>query len=281
MSSWRLTPRASIPSRCRTWRCLRPRALWLCRAGNGLEKPSSIRRFANGSAGHRAIMHVHIPWIANALVLVDLLLRVGLSLRVIMRRLPVGVSLAWLSIIFVLPYVGAVLYLLVGEYRLGPGRGRRAVAYQNTQRGDSIVDGARIDLTAMDGQGGALARLCQATIEAPPLGGNSIQLLENADAAFPVLLAEIDRAQRTCFVETYIWSNGGRADDVVAALCRAQGRGVDCRVLVDSFGSGRFLKSPRARELRQAGGRGEAALPSGPLRFLFVRPDLRMHRNIM
>ena len=34
---------------------------------------------------------------------------IGLSLRVVMQRRPVGVSLAWLSLIYLVPFAGGVL----------------------------------------------------------------------------------------------------------------------------------------------------------------------------
>jgi cardiolipin synthase len=43
---------------------------------------------------------------------------VGLSLRVIMRRRPVGVLLAWLAIILSIPGLGVLFYLFVGENRI-------------------------------------------------------------------------------------------------------------------------------------------------------------------
>src|SRR6202043_480300 len=110
--------------------------------------------------------------------------------------------------------------------------------------------------------------------------GNRLQLLENANAAFPVLIADIDSATRACFLEFYIWSVGGLAEEVGAALVRAVKRGVDCRVLVDALGSGAFLKSRQCKELRRSGVRVEAAMGFGLLRLVFVRPDLRMHRKI-
>ena len=67
----------------------------------------------------------HVHWIANAVFLADWVIRIGLSVRVILRRLPVGVSLAWLMVILILPFVGAALYLTLGEYRLGHRRARR------------------------------------------------------------------------------------------------------------------------------------------------------------
>ena len=56
-------------------------------------------------------------WTATITFLIDLLIRLGLSVRVIMRRRPVGVSLASLVIVLLVPFAGAVIYLFVGELR--------------------------------------------------------------------------------------------------------------------------------------------------------------------
>jgi len=98
---------------------------------------------------------------------------------------------------------------------------------------------------------------------------------------FDAMLADIDAAKRTVHMVFYIWSNGGRADEVLDALLRAQKRGVTCRVLVDAVGSKKFLKSEQAKRLGEAGVMLQAALPAGILRMLFVRFDLRMHRKIV
>jgi len=225
----------------------------------------------------------NLHWIAHGVVLAELMLRLSLSVRVIMRRLPVGVSLAWLAIILIFPFGGAVVYLLIGEYRLGPGRGRRAVSYRKnlgTQLPE-IETANQVDPATLGPEAGSLARLAAATLGGIPLSGNQLELLPNADAAFPVLIGDIDQARQTCFLEFYIWSSGGKADEVGAALSRAAQRGVACRVLVDAIGSGAFLRSTQASDLRKSGVRVEAALRSGLLRVLFVRPDLRMHRKVV
>jgi cardiolipin synthase len=221
-------------------------------------------------------------WIAHGVYLADLVIRVGLSVRVIQRRLPVGVSLAWLAIILIFPFAGALLYLLLGEYRLGRGRARRAAAYREAARvrPDVPRSDARVEAGALGPDCAPVARLAESALGAPLLAGNQLQLLENANAAFPALVADIDRARHTCHLEFYIWEPGGVADEVAAALTRAVKRGVQCRVLVDAIGSKAFLKSRLARELRQGGVRVVAALPAGLLRVLLRRPDLRMHRKI-
>jgi cardiolipin synthase A/B len=225
-------------------------------------------------------------WVANALLIVelcDVAVRIGLSIRVIMRRLPVGVSLAWLAVVLSFPFFGAFIYLLIGELRLGSRRAEWAVTihepYQkwlNELRTRMSVEWETEDLAAQQ-----LSQLVERSGGVPALPGNCLELLPDWEIVFKRLIADIDAAQRTCHLEFYIWNNGGHADEVRAALIRAARRGVICRVLLDDVGSHDFLRSPAAGELRAAGVRLAAALPSGLLRMAFVRFDLRMHRKIV
>jgi cardiolipin synthase len=219
---------------------------------------------------------------ATAIYILDLCIRIGFSVRVVKRRLPVGVALAWLSVILILPLAGAVLYLLFGEYRLGRGRRRRAAQLAaDCQKHFPRFYSAGAAGESVSATGGeALARIAESLLGAPPLPGNRLELLPNAEAAFPALLADIDRAAKTCDLEFYIWSPGGCADEVAKALIRAAARGVSCRVLVDALGSKEFLRSPWVDDLRKAGVRVQAALTAGFLRLVIARPDLRLHRKI-
>jgi cardiolipin synthase len=222
-------------------------------------------------------------WFTLAVFVADLLIRVGLSVRVVMRRLPVGVSLAWLSVILVLPFVGAVAYLLFGELRLGRRRMRRIHAVYGAYRQwlTELRTAGAVDWVALGSGCEPLARLAEAVAGVAALPGNRLQLLDDADAVFRSLVADIDRAQRTCDLEFYIWNAGGLADEVAAALARAVARGVECRVLLDALGSRPFLGSPHARELRDKGVQVRSALPGGLLHLLFARSDLRLHRKIV
>jgi cardiolipin synthase len=71
-------------------------------------------------------MQQHPEWIAYLLFVLDLTLRIGLSLRILMRSNMVGVTFAWMTIVLAVPYLGALLYLLIGERRLGEHRIGRA-----------------------------------------------------------------------------------------------------------------------------------------------------------
>jgi cardiolipin synthase len=224
-----------------------------------------------------------IHWAADAVYVADLLIRVVLSLRIIRRRLPVGVALAWLAVVLIFPFAGALVYLLIGESRLGRGRGRRAAALRRSYRGwdKAHPKGEAVPAPQLSAGAAGLARLAEAVLDSPPLPGNEVQLVRDADEAFPALVRDIDAARHTCHIEFYIWDVGGRADEVVEALLRAAARGVVCRVLLDAVGSRPFLRSDRARRLRAGGVALREALPVTLRRLLFVRADLRLHRKIV
>lgn len=207
---------------------------------------------------------------------------IAVSLRVIVVRRPPGVSLAWLILVIVLPYAGAVLYLLMGERTLGRRRAKRAEALLPPLQ-QWLADIA--SASAAVPEGGAVAweklqRFVQGSVRSPALGGNDLALVEGAETTLKCIIEEIDRAASTCDLEFYIWHPGGLADDVGRALIRAEARGVRCRVLVDSVGSASFLRGGLVREMRRGGVEVVEALPVGLLRSLFVRADLRLHRKI-
>ncbi len=207
----------------------------------------------------------------------------AISLRVIVKRRPPGVSLAWLILVIVLPYVGAVLYLLMGERTLGRKRAKRAEALLPPFQ-EWLTHVSSASPPALEGEPVGwekLRRFVEGSVGVPALGGNELTLIEGADATLEAIIKEIDRARKTCDLEFYIWHLGGLADEVGQALIRAEARGVRCRVLVDSVGSAQFLRSRLARDMRRGGVEVIEALPVSLLRSLFVRIDLRLHRKIV
>lgn len=222
-------------------------------------------------------------WILTASIfLADLAIRVGLSLRVIMRKREASVTLAWLVVILLLPLVGAIIYLFFGENRLGQKRAAHAAAsvpmYKKwvtslNQRIKFDWDRANAAYQPVEAQAGKVIGL-------PTLPGNDLQLIDDPEDFFRLLIEDIDRARKTCFLEFYIWEEGGQADEVAAAVMRAVDRRVACRVLLDSIGSDTFLQSNRVAEMKAKGVEIVEALPAGIIRALFVRIDLRNHRKM-
>ena len=222
-------------------------------------------------------------WLTAVIFAADWIIRIGLSLRVIMLRRAIGVSLSWLAVILLLPFAGAVIYMLVGENRFGARRARRAAEIMGpcVEWLQSLAKETHVDWPGLSAASEPLHRHAMATIGIPALPGNELRLHENCEETLRSIIADIDGAERTCYMEFYIWSEGGTADEVVEALIRAAGRGVDCRVMLDAAGSRAFLRGKLAQRLRQAGVELVGALPVGLLRMLFVRLDLRLHRKIV
>lgn len=73
------------------------------------------------------------------------------------------------------------------------------------------------------------------------LEGNAITLLESGQQYFPALEAAIDAAAHEIFVQSYIFEPDPTGLRIAAALQRAAWRGVTVRLMVDGFGSRRFV----------------------------------------
>jgi cardiolipin synthase len=62
---------------------------------------------------------MHFFSVFTLMTLLHVLVIITVSVRVIKVRLSVATSLAWLLLVFFLPLVGAIAYLVLGEKRLG------------------------------------------------------------------------------------------------------------------------------------------------------------------
>ncbi len=226
---------------------------------------------------------MNVNLLGMVILIAHWLIIVGFAIRVIMKRTSIGVSMAWLAVIASTPLLGAGCYLLFGEKRLGRRRTVRVAAYR--EKFEAWQKAFRSNYGAEQMKLSENARPIQRQVEQllgfPGLAGNKIKLLDNFQAVFDALVADIDAAQYKCHLCFYIWHEHGRTTDVIEALIRAVERGVDCRALVDAIGSKAFLRSASAHRLREAGVHLTAALPTGILRTFFVRRDLRNHRKIV
>ncbi len=217
--------------------------------------------------------------------ILDLALRLIMAVFVVMRRRPVPITLAWLVLVTALPFVGVILYVLVGESRLGARRLKEAERIVMEIEPVVVARWHEQGLTARRPLAGgsefeAIARDAMGLGGFPPLAGNRLELMADTDALLRRLAADIDGARTHVHLLYYIWMEGGLAGEVYEALERAAQRGVDCRVLADSVGSSRFLGGEWAARLARAGVRVDEALPASAMRALAARLDLRNHRKI-
>ncbi len=166
---------------------------------------------------------------------------------------------AWLMLMFLLPYLGLVLFLLLGSPKLS----RRRRAEQRTM--DELIR----NVVAEARQVPELAALLDPPIpphyepfirlntnlgDLPAFAGNAVELLPDYQVVFKRIAEDIDRAQHFVHVEYFALSCDEETEGIFAAMERAASRGVKVRVLML------------------------------PLRFFganYTRPDLRNHRKIV
>lgn len=226
-------------------------------------------------------MATYFSWTLLGTVL-HLLVVGGLTLRVLSKRRPGGVSMAWIILLLTFPLAGVITYLLVGETWLSSRRTKRTSAAAELLR-EPVAELDQLFGAADNFEHPAarsIVELGRAGGISPPLGGNSVHLLRNADESFKQLISDIDAAKRSCDLLYYIWCPGGRVSQVEEALLRARQRGVECRVMVDAVGGADLLKGPSASRLRQAGVQVRASLPVNLFRASLHRIDIRNHRKL-
>ena len=199
----------------------------------------------------------------------------------IRRKSQPAVCLAWLTIIFLVPFVGLAAYLLIGEIRLGARRIRR-----HAREVDVVAKADRPDIQLRHIVQPEIEKTQQVILHVaaelgglPVLGGNSAELLAETDPVIDRLVQDIDRARHHVHLLFYIFAADEVGERVVAALVRARSRGVRCRLLADAVGSRKFLRT-LAPKLTGQGIEVVPALPVNPVRRLFARLDLRNHRKL-
>ncbi len=204
------------------------------------------------------------------------------ALMLIMKRRPVGSTLAWLLLLFAVPVAGVIVYLAFGTRRLGTKRLQRAQALAPTyEEWHQHMQDAVCGLNGCPSRRhNRIYNLAERSMSVPALPGNSLQLFQDCDSIVDTLLQDINRAQHAVCLEFYILESGGRINDIISALHGAAQRGVQCLVLLDAVGSRPFLNSNYAYNLKAAGVQVAESLPVGPFRMLVERMDLRNHRKI-
>jgi cardiolipin synthase len=192
---------------------------------------------------------------------------------------------AWLMLIFGLPYLGAILFLLLGSPKLS----RRRRAQQRTM--DDVLHKAVVDARQLPAlqelldppippRFAPLVRLNTNLGGLPPFAGNRVELLPDYTGAVDCIIEAIERAKRYVHVEYFEFADDATGGKVIDALLRAQERGVQCRVLIDHIGNF-FFNRPVVKRLRAGNVPVHLMLPVRLFDNEWLRLDLRNHRKIV
>jgi cardiolipin synthase len=214
------------------------------------------------------------------------LLELAVIARILLRphRDPAS-RIAWVVVVGVLPLLGMLGYLLLGEVNIGRRRAARlrAVLERMPEFPRQRTDDSGDPTAAIPDRYRHLFDLGRSISGFDPVGGNAAHLLPDSNATIDAVVADIDAAKDHVHLLFYIWLPDRNGHKVVEALKRAAARGVTCRAMADALGSRTMVRSEHWTAMRQAGVRVAAGMPIGnPLWRPFLgRVDLRNHRKIV
>ena len=220
-------------------------------------------------------------WIGGALWLVGFALGVA-ALGVIPANRKPSSAMAWLLLIFAIPFLGFIVFLLLGSQRLG--KARHAKQAEANGRIHERTAGIASLYAEYPGPSyvHSVATLNRNLGSLPALGDNSAELFPDYRESIAAMTFEVERAERFVHVQFYITAWDAVTGPFFEALVAATDRGVVVRLLFDHLGSkGIAGYREMLRRLDTSKIDWRPMLPVQPLKGKFRRPDLRNHRKIL
>lgn len=211
------------------------------------------------------------------------ILTISITLRLMVKKQSVSVTLSWLMVIYLVPIVGIIAYLIFGEIRLGSKRAKmfRDLAPKFNQWFDDISQCHHLINHHNTLLYRPIFELAKKRLNIPCVLGNELHILNTPENIIKSIINDIHQAKSSINMVFYIWSNGGLVEQVQDALISAKKRGVEVRLLLDSVGSRQFFKSTNYQKMKESGICITEALYVNLFRMFFNRIDLRQHRKII
>src|SRR3954466_7925229 len=215
------------------------------------------------------------------LIVIDLIIRIGAVIVIPRGRKPSSAT-AWLLLVLFLPYVGLILFLLIGSPHLPEKRRERQkeidrIIVETTEGVDRVNKTPNWPPWLE-----SVVELNRTLGSMPLVGGNSATLLPEYDESIRAMADEVGRARRYVHAQFYILSADPTTEPFFAALEAAVQRGVTVRVLLDHVASLQYPGYRKTiRRLTGAGIEWRLLLPVQPLKGRWQRPDLRNHRKLL
>ncbi len=201
------------------------------------------------------------------------------------ERRQAGSTWAWLLVLFFLPIVGFILYLLFGrqinhqtiftlndEDRLDLERivsaQRKAIDNGNIEvRSGEIIKHRHIIRMLLHNYASFLTT------------DNKVEILTDGRKKFDALLNDIHNATDHIHIQYYIFKKDGIGLEILNALMKKLEEGVEVKMLYDDIGS-RTLSLSRFKQFKKLGGQVESFFPS-KLPLINFRMNNRNHRKIV
>ena len=198
--------------------------------------------------------------------IISFLLGFVLIAHILLQKRPPSGTIAWLLIIFFLPYLGVPLYLIFG--------GRKMQRHMNRK--------GRIDLASDNQipqeQSCVFDRVLRTYNLAGAEPGHTVELCRTGAETYRAMESVLQSASRSIYISTFIYHPDEVGRRILDILVEKAKSGIDVRLMMDGVGS-LHTRSRFFRPLIQQGGKIAFFLPvlHRPFR---GRTNLRNHRKI-
>lgn len=207
---------------------------------------------------------------ALLLGVLNIALALAASFGAIMHKRDHRAAVGWLGLIWLVPFLGALLYFLFGINRI-----RRRARQLGRETVTSETDPEEVAELPMD----PLLRCTQSIAGFTATRHNHLALFHSGDECYQAMCEAINQAKQRVVLSSYIFQNDAVGRRLLDHLQAAQQRGVEVRVLID--GAGLYYSLPTIwGELKRR------HIPSArflhsllPWRMPFI--NLRNHRKLL
>jgi Phosphatidylserine/phosphatidylglycerophosphate/cardiolipin synthases and related enzymes len=217
--------------------------------------------------------------------LIIMLLNIFLAVTIIfLERRNVGTTWAWIMVLFFIPVLGFIMYLVLGQ------------KIRRRKLNKLLGDNQRIIEDTFEKQKQQLERR-QLAFDDPELANyqdmiymnlingyalytnnNDVRIYTDGNDKFDALMEDIERAEHHIHLMYYIVRDDELGRKLVSALAAKAAQGVEVRFLYDHIGSS-HLPRRYFRELRAAGGKEAAFFPSR-IPYVNLKINYRNHRKL-
>lgn len=211
------------------------------------------------------------------------ILTILVTIKILIKRRTVPSLIAWLLIIYILPIIGSMIYLLFGEPKLNMKYSIRSkIIWTSSIRQIKKLNIYKRVFSDKNSEiASSLFKLCEYRQGIGAFKYNHIKLLKKNDAILISLIKDMDLAQHSIDMVFYIWEPGGLVNHITQKLILAAQRGIRCRLILDSIGCVNFFNSIYPDILRKSGIHIVKALHINLLHIFLRRMDLRQHRKMI
>ncbi len=194
--------------------------------------------------------YINLTWVYLALWIVYGVTIISVVLVVLSENRNPVKSLAWITVLLLLPAVGLILYFLFGRSI----KNKRFISRRNRRRLKKHEQAKAFNAAAsgLSVENSQQVKLGQSLMGAPYYEYNKARIFDNGKEKFDILMQDLRRARRFIYLQYYIFEDDRIGNAIADILISKAKSGVKVKVIYDHLGNFK-VKRKFYRRMREAG----------------------------